>query len=83
VEWVTEDQLDLIDATPPAARRRAGQHARATQRCLASHATAKVVPTFSLLELAIVLLGFGWTTCAIELAIVVCIALAAGRRQWS
>jgi Nuclease-related domain len=75
VEWVADDQLDLIDTTPAAARRRAGQHARATQRRLAYRATAKVVATFSLLVPAIALLGFGWTTCAIELAIVVCILL--------
>jgi Nuclease-related domain len=72
---VADDQLDLIDTTPPAARRRAGQHARATQRRLAYRATAKVVAAFSLLVPAIALLGFGWTTCAIELAIVACILL--------
>lgn len=67
---MADDQLDVIDATPPAARRRAGQHARATQRRLAYRATVKVVAAFSLLVLAIVLLGFSWTTCAIELAVV-------------
>jgi hypothetical protein len=33
----------------------------------------KVVAAFSPLVLAIALLGFGWTTCAIEAAVVVCI----------
>lgn len=33
----------------------------------------KVLASFSLLVLAIVLLGFDWTTCAIELAVVVCL----------
>lgn len=72
---MTHDQPDVIDATPPAARRRAGQHARAIQRRLAHRAIAKVVAAFSPLVLAIVLLGFGWTTCAIELAVIVCIVL--------
>lgn len=62
--------MDLIGATPPAARRRAGQHARATQRRLAHHAIGKVLAAFSPLVLAIVLLGFGWATCAIELGVV-------------
>ena len=35
----------------------------------------KVVAAFSLLVLAIVLLGFSWTTCAIELAVVFWIVL--------
>jgi hypothetical protein len=72
---VADDQLGLIDPTPPAARRRAGQHARATQRRLAHRAIVKVVASFSLLVLAIVLLGFGWTTCVIELAVVFCMML--------
>jgi len=72
---VADDQLGLIDSTPPAARRRAGQHARATQRRLAHRAIVKVVAAFSLLAVAIVLLGFGWKTCAIELTVVFSIVL--------
>ncbi len=69
------DQQGLVDVTPPAARRRAGQHARATQRRLARRAIAKVVAALSLLVPAIAVLGFGWATCAIEVAVVVCIVL--------
>jgi hypothetical protein len=72
---VTDDQLDLIDSTPPAARRVAGQHARGTQRRLAHRAFVDVVAAFSVLVLAIVVLGFGWTTCAIEVAVIVGIVL--------
>jgi uncharacterized membrane protein YoaK (UPF0700 family) len=72
---VVDDQQDLVDATPPAARRVAGEHARATQRRLAHRAIVKVVTAFSLLVLAIALLGFGWPTCAIEVAVVLCIVL--------
>jgi hypothetical protein len=70
---VADDQLDVIDATPPNARRLAGQHARATQRRLAHRAIVKVVAAFSGLALAIALLGFGWATCAVEVAVVACI----------
>lgn len=59
--------------TPPAARRRAGQHARATQRRLARCAIVKIGAAFALLVVAIVFLGFGWATCAIEVAVIVCI----------
>jgi len=72
---MAEDQRDLVDATPPAARRRAGQYARATQRRLARRAIAKVVAAFSLLVLAMLLLGFGWATCGVEVAVVCCIVL--------
>jgi hypothetical protein len=72
---VANDQPDLIDSTPPAARRRAGQHARATQRRLAQRALVKVTAVFSLVVLAIVVLGFGWATCAIEVAVVAGIVL--------
>ena len=75
---MADDQLGLVDATPPAARRRAGQHARATQRRLARRATVKVVAAASLLVLAIVVLGFGWATCAIEAAAVISIVLIDG-----
>lgn len=60
---------------PAAARRRAGQHARETQRRLARRAIAKVVAAFSLLVLAIAVLGFSWATCASEVAVVVCIVV--------
>jgi hypothetical protein len=70
---VANDQLDLIDARPPAAR--AGQHARATQRRLAHRAVVKVVAALSPLVPAIALLGFGWATCVIEIVVVVCIVL--------
>jgi hypothetical protein len=73
VDYVADD--DLIDATPPAARRRPGQHARAIQRRLAHRAAVKVIATFSLLVLAIAVLGFGWTTCAVELAVVFCLVV--------
>jgi hypothetical protein len=59
--------------TPPAARRPAGQHARATQRRLARRAIVKIGAAFALLVVAIVFLGFGWATCAIEVAVIVCI----------
>jgi nuclease-like protein len=67
---VTDDQPDLADATPPAVRRRAGQHARATQRLFAHRAIVKIGAAFAPLILAIALLGFGWATCAIEVPIV-------------
>jgi Nuclease-related domain len=35
----------------------------------------KVIAAFSSLVLAIALLGFGWATCAVEAAVVVCIVL--------
>ena len=44
-----------------------------TQRRLAHRAIFKVVTAFSLLVLAIVLLGIGWVTCGIEVAVVLCI----------
>lgn len=72
---MVDDRLDLIDATPQAARRQAGQHARATQRRLAHGAIAKLAAAFSLLALAIVVLGFGWPTFAIEVAVIVGIGL--------
>ena len=70
---MADDQLSLADAAPPAARRRAGQHARATQRWHAHRAIMKVLAAFSLLVITIALLGFGWATCAIEVAVVGCI----------
>jgi hypothetical protein len=72
---VIDDQLDLVDAMPPAARRRAGQHARLTQRRLARRVVVKVLAAFSPLVLAVAVLGFGWATCAVEGAVVVCIVL--------
>jgi hypothetical protein len=72
---VADDQQGVVDVTPPAARRRAGQHARATLRRLAHWAIVKLVAAFSLLLLAIALRGFGWGTCAIEVAVVFCIVM--------
>jgi len=42
---------------------------------LAQLAIVKVVAAFSVLVLAIALLGFRWTTCAVELAVIVCIVM--------
>lgn len=62
-------------ARPPAAVRRAGQHARATQRRLAGRATQVAAAALFVLVLGIALLGFGWLTCAIEVGVVVLLVL--------
>jgi len=72
---VADDQLNLVDTIPPAARRQPSQHARVTQRRHAHRAIGNVVAALSLLALAIAVLGFGWTTCAIEVTAVVCIVM--------
>lgn len=62
-------------ARPPAAVRRAGQHARRTQRRLADRAVVNVAAALSVLVLTIALLGFGWATCAIEVVVVLCLVV--------
>ncbi len=70
LDYVADDQPNL-DETPPAARRRAGQHARATQRRFAHRAIVKIVAALTPLVPAILLLGLGWASCVIEVGVVV------------
>ena len=72
---MSDDELAVAVARPPAVMRRAGQHARATQRRLAHRAIAKVTAAILVLVLVIALLGFTWPTCVIEVGIVLCLVL--------
>jgi len=62
--------MDAAVSRPPAALRRAGQHARATQRRIAHRTVVKIAAAVVVLLLTIALLGFGWATCAVEVGVV-------------
>lgn len=72
---VNDDQLDTPVVTAPAAVRRAGQHARETQRRAARRAIVNIGVAACLLVLAVALFGFRWATCAIEAGVVVALLL--------